>query len=147
MLPYYLFTRLGITKAKLVSERKFIVAKDDAKTAAPYSMRFTEEERATLETEAGRLPLAAHIRSRLFSAPTPRKRFKRPVEGDQVLSQLLVELGKSRIGSNLNQLAKACNSGDLAVAPETAQAIQAACADVDVMRQALLKALGMAGEA
>ena len=95
----------------------------------PFSLRLTVQERTALESEAGRLPLGAYIRTRLFTQPTPRKRFKRPCQNDQVARQLLVELGRSKIGNNLNQIAKAIHSGALVVPPETAQAVDAACGE------------------
>src|SRR5690606_32078953 len=101
------------------------------------------QERAELEAEAGRLPLGAYIRTRLFVAPAPRKRFKRPVKDDLILTQLLTELGKSQIGNNLNQIAKACHSGSLSMTPEAEQALHAARADVGLIRQELVRALGL----
>ena len=54
---------------------------------------------------------------------------------------MLAELGKSRLASNLNQLAKAANTGSLPVSPETEQALVQACEDVRRMRHALPAAL------
>ncbi len=60
---------------------------------------------------------------------------------------MLGALGRSRLSSNLNQLAKAVHSGSLPVTPETKQAILDACAAVQSMSGELIKALGLPPEA
>ena len=55
-------------------------------------------------------------------------------------------LGKSRLSSNLNQLARAVNSGSLPVSPETEKAILEACAEIKTMSNNLTKALGVEPE-
>ena len=114
------------------------------KYAPPYSLRLTFEERQQLKRDAGNMPLSAYIRERLFDTPSPRKRtFRQPVKDEQTLAKLLTELGQSRLSSNLNQLAKASNSGSLPVTPETEQAIHQACEDVERMKEYLVHALGL----
>jgi len=113
----------------------------------PFSLRLTFDERAALEQSAGSRPLGAYIRSKLFSgAEKPRKartRTRKPLKDEKALSELLGKLGESRrLASNLNQLAKATNSGSLPVTPDTEKALQAACNDVRVMRILLMRALG-----
>lgn len=111
----------------------------------PFSLRLTFEERARLEAEAGDMALGAYIRMRLFddAAPPRRIRAKRPVKDDQALASLLGELGKARIANNLNQLAKAANSGSLHVTPETESSLREACAGIQWLRQTLVQALGL----
>jgi hypothetical protein len=111
----------------------------------PFSLRLTETERAALERAAGYMPLGAYIRSRLFEAmEEPRRRHRRPkVEDQQALARVLAELGRSRIASNLNQLAKAVNTGSLPVNPDTEAAIQVAKTGIELMRADLLRALGL----
>ena len=114
---------------------------------APFSLRLTETERAALEAQAGGLPLGAFIRSRLLAeAGEPRRSRRRPVKDEAALARLLGELGNARLANNLNQLAKAANSGSLPVTPETVQAILRACQDVQTMRACLLAALGFRPE-
>lgn len=96
---------------------------------APFSLRLTFEERAILERKAGDMALGAYIRAELLSdrhAPR-RTRQKRPVKDQQALAKLLSELGSSRLSSNLNQLARAANSGSFPVTPDTEHALQNAC--------------------
>jgi hypothetical protein len=52
-------------------------------------------------------------------------------------------LGQSRLSSNLNQLAKAVNTGSLPVTPETERELRQAARDVMVMRRMLIDALGL----
>lgn len=114
----------------------------------PFSLRLTFEERAALEDAAGEMPLGAFIRSRLLGdqVEKPRRKRRAPVEDKKALGQVLGELGKSRIANNLNQMARAVNSGSLHVTPEAEAAILEACADVRHMRMELLKALGVQQE-
>ena len=90
--------------------------------------------------------MAAFLRSLIFDETLlskRRKSRKSPVKDHQILAHLQAELGRSRIANNLNQLAKAANSGSLEVSPDTEKALQNACADVRWMRQVLMEALGV----
>jgi hypothetical protein len=95
---------------------------------APFSLRLTFEERSALEQAAGDMPLGAYIRAELFQNKKTRhrRRYKRPVKDRQVLGQLLGLLGEARLANNLNQLAKAANTGSLPVTPETEKALREA---------------------
>jgi hypothetical protein len=108
-------------------------------------LRLTHEERFRLEYDAGDQPIGAYIRSKLFdhAQPHQRRRQKRPVKDHQALGRLLGELGKTRLANNLNQLARAANSGSLPVTPDTEKALREACADVRWLRQSLMEALGL----
>ncbi len=120
----------------------------EKKQIPPFSLRFTLEERAQVERDAVGLSLGAYIRSRLFdkSLPKRRTRSKHPVKDHQELAKVLAELGRSHLANNLNQLAKAANSGSLEVTLDTEQAIQHACSDIRWMRQVLMKTLGLSPE-
>ncbi len=114
----------------------------------PFSLRLTYEERARLDAERGEKTLAAHIRERLFGDDVaPRKRHgNSPVGDKEALGRLVGALGQSRLSSNLNQLAKAVNTGSLPVTPETEAELIEACRDISEMRDALLAALGKVPE-
>ncbi len=116
------------------------------KITTPFSLRLTFEERAALEQSPGSQPLGAYIRSKLFGGKEkPRRkrtRTKKPLKDEKALGELLGKLGKSRLASNINQLAKAANSGSLPVTPDTEKALQNACDDVRAMRILLMQALG-----
>ncbi|MCG8382393.1 MAG: hypothetical protein MJA28_09290 [Gammaproteobacteria bacterium] len=118
----------------------------NSKLPTPFSLRLTFEERAALEQSAGNRPLGAYIRSKLFGGTeAPRKRRSRtrkPLKDEKALGELLGKLGESRLASNVNQLAKAANSGSLPVTPDTEKALQNACDDVRTMRILLMQALG-----
>lgn len=114
-----------------------------SKPTPPFSLRLSAEERAELIRRAGNKPLGAYIRAQLLgNATKPRRASRQPAKDQQALARLLAELGKARLASNLNQLAKAANSGSLPVSQETEQALVQACEDVRHMRHALLSALG-----
>lgn len=114
------------------------------KYPAPFSLRLTHAERARLVAEAGRKSLGAYIRERLLGEDVePRKRRgNSPIKDHEALGRVLGTLGRSRLSSNLNQLAKAVNTGSLPVTPETEVELKQACRDVAVMRAELLRALG-----
>lgn len=110
----------------------------------PFSLRLTAEEKAHLRREAGSMPLGAYIRSKLLgNVASQRRNYRSPVKDDKALAQLLGELGKGRLANNLNQLAKAANTGSLPVTPETEKALRDACRDIQWMRDRLIAALGL----
>ena len=111
----------------------------------PFSIQFTFEERAALDRAAAGQPLAVYVRSRLFddSLPPRRTRGKHPVKDHIALAEVLSQLGQARIANNLNQLARAANSGSLPVTPETEKALADACADIRWMRDRLMAGLGL----
>lgn len=110
----------------------------------PFSLRLTFEERAKLEKQAAGMPLGAYIRKQVFGKDaTPRKtRGKHPVKDHVALGRVLGALGQSRLSSNVNQLARAVNTGSLPVTPDTEQSIIEACEAIEEIRTELLKALG-----
>lgn len=121
------------------------MTKHTSKQASPFCFRLTPEERATLEREAAGLPLGEYIRNRVFDENRVKRRTrnKRPVKDHKLLSQLLGELGRSRLSNNLNQLAKTANCGLLILTPEVKTALLNACADIRQIREALIKSLGL----
>ncbi|MFG6569905.1 hypothetical protein [Sulfitobacter sp. 1A13679] len=123
------------------------IAKSEAKRAGyppPFSLRLTYEERARLDAERGSKTLATYIRERLFGADAaPRKRRgNSPVQDKEALGRMAGALGQSRLSQNMNQLAKAVNTGSLPVTPETEAEIKEACREISEMRAELLAALG-----
>ena len=60
---------------------------------------------------------------------------------------LLAELGHSRLASNMNQLAKAANTGALDASEHTTREILEACWAIAQMRELLIRALGLKPEA
>ena len=114
----------------------------------PFSMRFTEDERRVLEMAAGGRPLAAYIRWLIFKEDMPelpkrRTREQMASRERKELSKLLGTLGKSRISQNINQLAKAANSGSLPVNHEVTRELNNACDAIRWMRSTLIKAMGL----
>lgn len=114
-------------------------------TPSPFSLRLSFEERAQLERDAAGLSLGAYVRSRIFDSgnPAPRHRGKFPVKDQKALASVLAMLGQSRLGNNLNQLARAANLGTLEVSPDTEAALKAACRDIASIRHMLMVALGL----
>ena len=118
------------------------------KREAPFSLRLTFEERAQIEANAGTMPVGAYIKSLLLASDAPKYRKRRSAPGadQELLAQVLACLGATRIANNLNQLARATNIGSFYFDDDTKRMIRDACNDVHIMRQMLMRALGI-GEA
>jgi hypothetical protein len=103
------------------------------------TVRLSADERAAVDAAAERAGLTAgsYARQAMLGAPAPRQVRRPPVERKE-LARLLGELGK--IGSNLNQLAKAVHEGLVVYSGE----IDAALGGLLEVRAAILAALGRA---
>lgn len=101
------------------------------------NFRATQEEYRQIETNAERegLTFGSYLRTRALTAPTTRA-MRRPVVERVILSKLVAELGRS--GSNLNQIARAMNSGDTV----TTDQIQSALAEHRQILAAVIETLG-----
>lgn len=133
-----------------ISERDFnkVAGKPVKKREAPFSLRLTFEEKAALLEAANGVPLGAYIKAKLFGEPLEkvRRRNINPIKDHEALGRVLGSLGESRLSQNLNQLARATNTGALPVSPEVEDELRNACAEVAKMRAELLRALGSGGQ-
>lgn len=128
------------TTGKLGDGKKRLPKRKDS---APFSLRLTKEERSRLETEAKGKPLGAYIREKLLGdGVSPRRIRRKPSPDHALLGKVLGMLGKSRLSSNLNQIAKAAHIGALIVTPELLDELHETCEDIRIMRDALMAALG-----
>ncbi|MBB4124516.1 hypothetical protein [Martelella radicis] len=118
------------------------------KTPTPFSLRLTFEERTKLENAANGLPLGTYIKAVLFQEDLKkvRRRGTHPVADHRELARVLSALGSSRLSNNVNQLAKAVNTGSLPVNPDTESDLRSACANIAEMRSMLIVALGLESE-
>lgn len=108
---------------------------------SPFSIRLSDDERADLQRRADGLPLGAYAKALLFPAGAQPSRAS---DLDRrALAGALAALGASRLGSNLNQIAKAANQGALPVTEELEADLRAACAQIAELRGQLLLALGV----
>lgn len=115
-----------------------------SKRPAPFSIRLSEAERARLAREAGDAPLGAYIKAKALGASALRtRRSGLAIEDRTALAQALAILGRSRLASNLNQLAHAVNIGVLPVTPETEAELVECVRDVRELRSLLVRALGL----
>jgi hypothetical protein len=103
------------------------------------TIRLSPDERTEIDDDARRAGLTAgsHARNVLLDAPAPRQVRRPPIERQEVV-RLIGQLGY--IGNNLNQIARALNSGDEA----DQQALIQALTDLRSLRDAALTALGRA---
>lgn len=97
----------------------------DFKRLAPFSIRFTPEERARLDSEAGSVPLGQHIKERLFSSEATNVCSDNPERPP--LAQILAKLGASDIAFDIREACRLVKLGALEITPETeARLVQAA---------------------
>ncbi len=111
---------------------------------APFSVRLTEQERAELTKLADGQPLGQFIKDAILQngvRPPPSR--KPRIQDQKLLAKLLGALGQSRIASNINQLAKAANSGSLPVNEEVLQSLHDAVAAIRWMRDTLIEGMGL----
>ena len=110
---------------------------DKRQRGVTVTVRLTAEERAQLEALSSRSGLAAgaFMRAAAFGGAGPRAQ-RRPSADHAVLRQLLGELG--RVGNNINQIARALNSGQAADLPQLKEALNAYLG----VRNAIYRALG-----
>ena len=122
------------------------------KPPPPLSIRFTDEERARLKRDAGKLSLSAYIRQKLLGDDVaPRKlrylrKQQRPGIDHEALARWLGMLGQSELATSMMALALAAQSGALPVTPELSEKLNAACDNIHGMRTALIVALGIKPE-
>ncbi len=113
----------------------------------PLGFRVTPEERVQIAREASAwgVPVSAFVKWRVLRrerlAP-PKRRNVTPVKDHQLLTQVLAWFGSSRLPQNLNQLARAANTGTLLVTPDTEAALQRVCHEVMEICRLIRKALG-----
>src|SRR5208337_4397028 len=100
-------------------------------------IRWTDDEFTSITDKADKsgLAVAAFMRAAALGSPGPRAQ-RRPPADHKALRQILGELG--RIGNNINQIARALNSGEKASLPDLQQALRAY---VDI-RNRIFDALG-----
>lgn len=135
------FCHAAIAAAKAVS---FNGAVNRTKRLPPFSLRLSASERVRLIGEAAGIPLGTYIRAKLLGE-TPPSRVRRSglaIKDRKALAQLLAALGRSRLASNLNQLAHLAHIGALPLNPEVEAELVLALRDIRELRRLLLVALG-----
>lgn len=116
---------------------------------ATFTLRLTPEDRGRLERDAAGMSLRAYVRWRLFDPDHPplRQRGKFPVKDHEAIARVLAALSQSGIANNLNELATAAHIGALPVTPVVEADLREAVRHIAIMRQALMVALGLSGDA
>jgi hypothetical protein len=103
----------------------------------PLTIRLPDDERADLKARAKGEGLSVSGYFRLVAFNTPR-RSRSPAADQQLLAQILVAFGQSRISGNINQLAHQANLGSW---PDS-RIIEQIRDDIRMIRDTLLRALG-----
>lgn len=113
------------------------------KAASPFSLRLSEDERALLRQRAGKQALGDYIRSCLFGDAAKSSKRRTPRDRDVECAKALAGLGRSELSTNIATIANAAAIGALPVTPDLEETLRAACRDVRMMRDALIKSLGV----
>ncbi len=110
---------------------------DSKRRTERITIRLTRKERQQIEDDAALMGITvgAYVRKVLLEAPVPRQS-RRPSVETQTLAHLLGHIGK--IGSNLNQLARAANTN----IPYEQRALQSELEALKDIRKDIKKALG-----
>ncbi len=117
-----------------------------SKTSQPrITLRLTEEEHTQLKHLSEGMAVSAYIRKCIFGnkAVRRKRRSHAPVQDQQSMAKALALLGQSRIANNLNQLAHRANMESLIMDETTLVQINEAYDYVIVMRDALIRAMGL----
>lgn len=101
------------------------------------NFRVTADEYRQIESNAerGGLTFGSYLRTRALTSPTTRA-MRRPMMEKVIMSKLVAGLGRS--GSNLNQIARAMNSGETVLIDQ----IQSALAEHRQILAAVIETLG-----
>lgn len=111
---------------------------------APFSLRLSIQEREEIKKLADGLPMGQYIKDAILqNGMRPAQSRKPSIRDQKLLAKLLGALGRSRIASNINQLAKAANSGSLPVNEEVLKSLKEATSAILWMRDTLIKAMGL----
>jgi len=106
----------------------------------PFSIRFSWKQRAELDRLAEGQSWGRYIKDVLF---IQKRRPKASSLDRKTLGKLLGALGKSRIASNINQLARAANSGSLPVNEDVTKALMSAVRTIEWMKITLIEGMGL----
>lgn len=114
-------------------------------TSSVISMRVTADERVRLEKEAAGISLSQFLRERVLDGQSkPRRtRGKFPVKDHEALARVLGRLGRSSLYTNLHRLLLAVEEGRVPLERDMAAELRHACAEVRIMRDDLVTALGL----
>lgn len=121
-----------------------VLVKPRRKRPPPIAVRVSEGERQQIIEAAGDMSISAYAKLKLLDGRSVSAR-KASVD-QKALAETLSRLGKSRLSSNLNQLARAADIGALPVTPDLNAELHRICDEVRALRQELLRALGLRGK-
>jgi hypothetical protein len=104
-----------------------------------FTFRLIDDEFNKIAAKADRsgLSFGAFLRAAALDGDAGPRAQRRPPADHRALRQLLGQAG--RIGNNINQIARALNSGDAVNAPELQEALRA----INDIRNGILDALGI----
>ena len=108
-------------------------------------MRVTADERVHLEKEAAGISLSQFLRDRVLGgkAKPRRTRGKFPVKDHEALARVLGRLGRSSLYTDLHRLLLAVEEGRVPLEREMEAELRHACAEVRIIRDDLVTALGL----
>jgi hypothetical protein len=125
--------------------QQFKPVKPRRKRMPPFSLRLSPAERDALRRQAGKTPLGAYIKARVFAEGDPGTAGRVGSGSDKrkAMAQALALLGSGQYASNLHQIARAAEIGALPVTPELEDELRAACRHVAEVKALLVQAVGL----
>ena len=114
------------------------------KWPSPISVRVSWEEKQAFEKLSGPMPISRYIKEAILEEGKRPRASRKLAEPDrEIIAKLLGVLGQSRLSSNINQLARAANSGSLPVNEDVIKALNEAADAILWIRDSLIQALGL----
>lgn len=117
-----------------------------SQTLSPFTLRMNAMEREKLAELAKAMDIsqAAFIRAKTFDGLSINQPKSNLALDHQALSKLLLLLGESRIGNNLNQLAKHANMGTLNLpSADIEDQLNESYLAIQWMRKTLIQGMGL----
>lgn len=120
-------------------------AKNKKKRPSPVSIRFSDAQRAALESHTNGQALGPYIKDYVLRGHNAQVRPKNrnPIKNHDALARLLRGLGQSELRTYLCALYELASEGQFTADAETTDKLKQACTDVIAMRSDLVAALGL----
>lgn len=133
--------RMGSDFREAVRTRK----PDRRKRVPTVSIRFSDEERQMLARHADGKPISRYVRDCVLKAHGAKRQglSRSPDATRKEIARVLGILGRSDLSALLRDIVRAVDTGGLLLDAQTEGDLRQACADIAVMRGALLGALGL----
>lgn len=121
------------------------IGQNPKKRPSPVSIRFSDQQRATLEPHANGQALGPYIKEFVLKEHDvgAKPNSRNTTKDHEMLAQLLRALGQSELRTYLCALHELADAGQFIADEETIDQLRQACADITAMRNDLVTALSL----